>query len=130
MIIKKKYQSVINNNDGEKDLNKLFNEKYLFNNPKPISLLKELISISDTENTYILDFFSGSASTAHAVMQLNSEDGGKRKFIMVQLPEETSKKSEAYKTGYKNICEIGKERIRRAGEKSNKRTRTKKVLKI
>lgn len=115
---KQKYQSVINNNDdGEKDLNKLFNEKYLFNNPKPVSLLKELISISDTENTYILDFFSGSASTAHAVMQLNSEDGGKRKFIMVQLPEETSKKSEAYKTGYKNICEIGKERIRRAGEK-------------
>ena len=65
----------------------------------------------------ILDFFSGSATTAHAVMQLNAEDGGKRKFIMIQIPEETDQKSEAYKAGYKNICEIGKERIRRAGKK-------------
>ena len=64
-----------------------------------------------------MDFFSGSATTAHAVMQLNAEDGGKRKFIMVQLPEKTDPKSEAYKAGYKNICEIGKERIRRAGKK-------------
>lgn len=69
------------------------------------------------ENSLILDFFSGSATTAHAVMQLNAEDGGKRKFIMVQLPELTDEKSEAYKAGYKNICEIGKERIRRAGKK-------------
>lgn len=68
-------------------------------------------------NDIILDFFSGSATTAHAVMQLNAEDGGKRKFIMVQIPEETSEKSEAYKAGYKNICEIGKERIRRAAKK-------------
>ena len=68
-------------------------------------------------NDIILDFFSGSATTAHAVMQLNAEDGGKRKFIMVQLPEATDEKTEAYKAGYKNICEIGKERIRRAGKK-------------
>lgn len=69
------------------------------------------------KDSLILDFFSGSATTAHAVMQLNSEDGGNRKFIMVQLPEKTDEKSEAFKAGYKNICEIGKERIRRAGKK-------------
>ena len=69
------------------------------------------------DNSIVLDFFSGSASTAHAVMQLNAEDGGHRKFIMVQLPEKTDEKSEAYKAGYKNICDIGKERIRRAGKK-------------
>ena len=72
---------------------------------------------STNNNDIILDFFSGSATTAHAVMQLNAEDGGKRKFIMVQLPESCDEKSEAYKAGYKNICEIGKERIRRAGKK-------------
>ncbi|MBU5322068.1 site-specific DNA-methyltransferase [Sarcina ventriculi] len=115
---KQKYQSVINNNDdGEKDISKIFNHKYIFSNPKPISLLKELISISTNKYDLILDFFSGSSSSAHAVIQLNAEDGGNRKFIMVQLPEECDEKSEAYKAGYKNICEIGKERIRRAGEK-------------
>lgn len=72
---------------------------------------------SADKNDIILDFFSGSATTAHAIMKLNTEDGGHRKFIMVQLPEPTDEKSEAYKAGYKNICEIGKERIRRAGEK-------------
>ena len=78
--------------------------------------------ISSEESPIILDFFSGSATTAHAVMQLNAEDGGKRKFIMVQLPEVTDEKSEAYKAGYKNICEIGKERIRRAGKQLLKTT--------
>ena len=73
--------------------------------------------IAVEKDSIILDFFSGSATTANAVMQLNAEDGGNRKFIMVQLPEETNEKSEAYKAGYKNICEIGKERIRRAGAK-------------
>ena len=73
--------------------------------------------IGSNSDSIILDFFSGSATTAHAVMQLNAEDGGKRKFIMVQLPEKCDEKSEAYKAGYKNICEIGKERIRRAGKK-------------
>ncbi|MPN07865.1 hypothetical protein SDC9_155137 [bioreactor metagenome] len=83
-------------------------------------LLRRLLTLANTEkDSIILDFFSGSATTAHAVMQLNAdaEDGGNRKFIMVQLPEETDSKSEAYKAGYKNICEIGKERIRRAGKK-------------
>ena len=89
----------------------------VFNYTKPISLIKSLVLQATCPNSIILDFFSGSATTAHAVMQLNAEDGGNRKFIMVQLPEETEPNSEAYKAGYKNICEIGKERIRRAGKK-------------
>ncbi|MEK4873383.1 site-specific DNA-methyltransferase [Bacillus sp. FSL W8-0102] len=89
-----------------------------FDTPKPLELIKRCIQVANADNnSIILDFFSGSATTAHAVMQLNAEDGGNRKFIMVQLPELTDEKSEAYKAGYKNICEIGKERIRRAGEK-------------
>ena len=89
-----------------------------FDNPKPVYVAKKLIStLCKNENDIILDFFSGSATTAHAVMQLNAEDGGHRKFIMVQLPEKCDEASEAYKAGYKNICEIGKERIRRAGDK-------------
>lgn len=89
----------------------------IFSNPKPDNLIKFLIQQSTRNNSIIFDFFSGSATTAHAVMQLNAEDGGHRKFIMVQLPEVCDEKSEAYKAGYKNICEIGKERIRRAGRK-------------
>ena len=89
----------------------------MFDNPKPVKLLKILIDGICDENDLILDFFSGSATTAHAVMELNAEDGGNRQFILVKLPEPTDSKSEAYKAGYKNICEIGKERIRRAGEK-------------
>lgn len=90
----------------------------VFTNPKPVKLLKYLLTVGNCkENAIVLDFFSGSATTAHAVMQLNAEDGGKRKFIMVQLPELTAEKSEAYKTGYKTICDIGEERIRRAGKK-------------
>lgn len=89
----------------------------VFDNPKPTKLLSHLIEISAPANSIILDFFSGSATTAHAVMKLNAEDGGNRKFIMVQLPEICDEKSEAAKAGYKNICEIGKERIRRAGKK-------------
>ena len=88
-----------------------------FSYSKPVELIKWLISRLELSEDIVLDFFSGSASTAHAVMQLNAEDGGKRKFIMVQLPEKTDEKSEAYKAGYKNICEIGKERIRRAAGK-------------
>ena len=99
---------------------KLFDGAAFFDTPKPVSLLKRLIDLANTkDDDIILDFFSGSATTAHAVMQLNAEDGGHRKFIMVQLPEPCDEKSEAYKAGYKNICEIGKERIRRAGEKIN-----------
>lgn len=87
-----------------------------FSTPKPTRLLKKMLQIATDKDSIILDFFSGSATTAHAVMQLNAEDGGNRKFICVQLPELTDEKSEAYKAGYKNICEIGKERIRRAGK--------------
>lgn len=88
-----------------------------FQNPKHLKLMFDLLRYTVDANSIILDFFSGSATTAHAVMQLNAEDGGHRKFIMVQLPEATDEKSEAYKAGYKNICEIGKERIRRAAKK-------------
>lgn len=88
-----------------------------FDFPKPKELIKQALMIGTNKNDIVLDFFSGSATTAHAVMQLNAEDGGNRKFIMVQLPELTDEKSDAYKAGYKNICEIGKERIRRAGDK-------------
>lgn len=102
--------------DGTKEITSLLGTK-VFSFPKPSALIKYLISASTEKNDLVLDFFSGSATTAHAVMQLNAEDGGHRKFIMVQLPEETDEKSEAYKAGYKNICEIGKERIRRAGTK-------------
>lgn len=102
--------------DGTKEVTNLFDGK-IFSFPKPSSLIKFLLEIVNSKDSLVLDFFSGSATTAHAVMQLNAEDGGNRKFIMVQLPEKTDEKSEAYKAGYKNICEIGKERIRRAGKK-------------
>ena len=95
----------------------LFDGHAYFDYPKPVRLLKKIIQIGTHEDSLVLDFFSGSATTAHAVMQLNAEDSGHRKFIMVQLPEKTDEKSEAYKAGYKTICEIGKERIRRAGAK-------------
>ena len=105
------------NEDANDELHKLLGQQYLFDFSKPSRLIAKLVQSVTAEKDIILDFFSGSATTAHAVMQLNAEDGGNRKFIMVQLPEETDKKSEAYKAGYKNICEIGKERIRRAGQK-------------
>lgn len=106
---------------GQDVINKLFNIKTkIFQSPKSIQMLKQCIQMIGNKDCLILDFFSGSATTAHAVMQLNAEDGGNRKFIMVQLPELTDEKSEAYKAGYKNICEIGKERIRRAGKKIKK----------
>lgn len=101
---------------GKTDFTALFEAAY-FSSPKPIKLIQHLIDIVESDEMTILDFFSGSATTAHAVMQLNAEDGGNRKFIMIQLPEETTEDSEAYKAGYNNICEIGKERIRRAGKK-------------
>lgn len=104
-------------NDGTTELNNVLDNAGIFDNPKNLEMIKYLIDIVNDPKSIILDFFSGSATTAHAVMQLNAEDGGNRKFIMVQLPELTDEKSEAYKAGYKNICEIGKERIRRAGDK-------------
>jgi len=102
--------------DGTREITNLFDSK-IFSFPKPSALIAFFCKICNDRNAIILDYFSGSASTAHAVMKLNAEDGGKRKFIMVQLPEVTDEKSEARKSGYANICEIGKERIRRAGKK-------------
>ncbi len=103
---------------GQAAFNVLFNSREkLFQSPKSIGLVKQLVQMSTMPNDIILDFFSGSATTAHAVMQLNSEDGGKRRHIMVQLPEPCDEKSEAFKAGYATIAEIGKERIRRAGAK-------------
>ena len=107
------------NDNSKKNLLSIF-EASVFDYSKPVALLERLVALSTANNDIILDFFSGSATTAQAVMQLNAEDGGHRKFIMVQLPEATDEKSEAYKAGYKTICEIGKERIRRAGAKINK----------
>lgn len=109
------------NQEGTKEFANLMGDKRFFDFPKPVELICQLLKLEinglSGESAIILDFFSGSATTAHAVMQLNAEDGGHRKFIMVQLPEKCDEASEAYKAGYKNICEIGKERIRRAGEK-------------
>lgn len=101
---------------GKTEVKSIFNGINYFDFPKPLGLITYFIDIVSEKNSIILDFFSGSATTAHAVMKLNAEDGGNRKFIMVQLPELTGESSEAYKAGYKNICEIGKERIRRAGK--------------
>ena len=109
--------TLASNQEATREIKELFNEKLVFDTPKPIGLLSFCVQLATNKECIILDFFSGSSATAHAVMKLNAEDGGNRKFIMVQLPEKTDEKSEAYKAGYKNICEIGKERIRRAGKK-------------
>lgn len=108
--------NLYSNDNSNKEITKLMGSP-LFDYVKPSSLVNLLIKTTTEKDSIVLDFFSGSATTAHAVMQLNAEDGGHRKFIMVQLPEVTDEKSEAYKAGYKTICEIGKERIRRAGQK-------------
>lgn len=112
-----KYEDVGHSQEGKKEIKVLFPEAVPFDTPKPTRLVKRIVHLSTESNDIIFDFFSGSATTAHAVMQLNKEDGGNRRFICVQLPEITDENSEAYKAGYKNICEIGKERIRRAGKK-------------
>ena len=117
MVAKTIWDDVETTTNGTQLLKKLFGQAGIFDNPKPVEFVKKLLQLGTHETAIVLDFFSGSATTAHAVMQLNAEDGGHRKFIMVQLPEKCDEKSEAYKAGYKNICEIGKERIRRAGEK-------------
>ena len=110
------YQDVGHSQEGRQELKKLFDGKGIFDAPKPVRLIKRLLLLANTkEDDIILDFFSGSATTAHAVMELNAEDGGARRFIMVQKPVPCAEKSEARKAGYKDICEIGLERIRRAG---------------
>lgn len=116
------YKSDYSTSTSTTQLKELFGAK-IFDGPKPVPFIIDLNYICNTEDSIILDFFSGSATTAHAVMQLNAEDGGNRKYIMVQLPEATDEKSEAYKAGYKNICEIGKERIRRAAQKIKEETK-------
>ena len=110
------YDDCGHNDEARKEIKDLF-VKPPFDSPKPTRLLKQIVRIGANDDSLILDFFSGSATTAHAIMQLNAEDGGKRKYIMVQLPEETPEDSEARKSGYNTIPEIGKERIRRAGKK-------------
>lgn len=103
--------------EATKEVSAILGQSGLMDFPKPLRLMERMVGIATNKDSIILDFFSGSATTAHAVMQLNAEDGGHRKFIMVQLPEPCDEKSEAYKAGYSNICEIGKERIRRAAKK-------------
>lgn len=117
------WTDVEGNKKATRDVREIFDSKKIFDFPKPVGFLKKAISIGADDDSIIMDFFSGSATTAQAVIQLNAEDGGNRKFIMVQLPEIPDEKSEAYKAGYKNICEIGKERIRRAGKKIKEETR-------
>ena len=127
-IIRKKsaktlwYKPEYDTGTGSRILKNLFNNKNYFDNPKSLIYIKDILKICTSDNDIILDFFSGSATTAHSVMQLNAEDGGNRKFIMVQLPEKCEEKSEAYKNGYKTICDIGEERIRRAAKKIKEET--------
>ena len=111
------WNDIEGNKKATRDVRGIFDSQKVFDFPKPIGFIKKILRIGSDKDSIVLDFFSGSATTAHAVMQLNAEDGGHRKFIMVQLPEKCDEASEAYKAGYKNICEIGKERIRRAGDK-------------
>ncbi len=117
-----KYSEVGHSQEARQELKILFDDNAYFDNPKPVRLLKRILILSTKKSDIILDFFSGSATTAHAVMQLNAEDGGNRKYIMVQLPEPCDEKSEAFKAGFKNISEIGKERIRRAAKKIKEET--------
>lgn len=123
-----KKEDVGHSQDATQKLQKLFDGHKFFDYPKPVELIKRSLSLYTNKDSLVLDFFSGSATTAHAVMQLNAEDGGNRKFIMVQLPEKTDPKSEAYKAGYPNICEIGKERIRRAGKKIKEENKDKEAI--
>ena len=111
------WNDIEGNKKATRDIRTIFDSQKVFDFPKPVGFIEKVLRIGSNKDSIILDFFSGSATTAHAVMQLNAEDGGNRKFIMVQLPEECDEKSEAYKAGYKTICEIGEERIRRAGLK-------------
>ena len=111
-----KYDEVGHNQEGKKEVNKLFPEASVFDTPKPVRLLKRALHLAADENAIVLDFFAGSATTAHAALQLNAEDGGNRRVISVQIPEPTDEGSVARQAGYENIAEISKERIRRAGQ--------------
>ncbi len=111
------FDEVGHTQSASQELKKLFDDKQYFDYPKPVGLIKKAILISTDKDSIVLDFFSGSATTAQSTMQLNAEDGGNRRFILVQLPEITESKTDAFKDGYTNLCDIGKERIRRAGAK-------------
>ncbi|OBZ17111.1 site-specific DNA-methyltransferase [Bacillus sp. FJAT-26390] len=118
------HEEVGHNQEGRQEVKKLFDNKGYFDGPKPTRLIKKILQIANCKNDdIILDFFSGSATTADTVMQLNAEDSGNRRFIMVQLPEAINEQSEAFKDGYRNICDIGKERIRRAAKKISEETK-------
>lgn len=112
-----KYQDVGHSQSASQNLKKLFDGQSFFTYPKPVELISRIVKLYSSKNDIVMDFFAGSSTTAHAVMQLNAEDGGNRQFIMVQIPEATDSKSEAFKAGYPTIAEISKERIRRAGAK-------------
>ena len=118
-------KEVGNNDSAKRELTGLFDGKAVFDTPKPPSLINRMLQVSTEEESLVLDFFAGTSPSAHAVMQLNAEDGGRRKFIMVQLPEPTDESSEAFKAGYKTIAEISKERIRRAAAKIKEELTTK-----
>ena len=117
-----KYEDVGHSQSASQNLKKLFDNKAVFDYPKPVEYIKRMLELYTTKDSIVLDFFSGSGTTAQAVMQLNAEDGGNRKYIMVQIPEKCSEKSEAYKEGYSTICEVAKERIRRAAKKIQEET--------
>lgn len=117
-----KYEDVGHSQDASKALKELFDGQMVFDYPKPVDLIKQAVNLYTTNDDIYLDFFSGSATTADAVMQLNAEDGGNRKYILVQLPEEIKENKPAFKAGYKTIDEIGRERIRRAGAKIEEET--------
>src|SRR5699024_7958835 len=112
-----KYEDVGHSQSASQSLKKLMDDKAYFSYPKPVSLIKRILQLYSKRDSIIMDFFAGSSTTAHATMELNAEDGGNRKFIMVQLPEPLNEKDVAYTNGYENISEISQERIRRAGEK-------------
>lgn len=112
-----KYTEVGHSQDATKRLKELFGDKAYFNYPKPVELVKRCIRLYSDPDCTVMDFFSGSATTAQAVMELNAEDGGKRRYILVQLPEECKKRSAAYQDGFRTICDIGKERIRLSADR-------------
>ncbi len=116
-VAKTWWDDVETTTNGTQSLKKMFDGKIIFDNPKPVSLIKKFLQLATEENSIVMDFFSGSATTAHAVMELNAQDGGNRRFIMIQIDEPTPENSEARRAGFKTICDIGKERIRRAGDK-------------
>ena len=121
-VVKTIWDDVETTTNGTMLLKKLFDNISVFDNPKPVGFIKRILQLATKKDSIVLDFFSGSATTAHSVMELNSEDNGNRRYILIQIPELCVKDSQAYKNGYKTICDIGEERIRRAGNKIKEKT--------